>query len=216
MEENDTSTKMNLTGAYSLELTPTMMTLKAPSGATIFTLSYKCLKNYGKQSGQFHFETGRNSPIGEGKLICVTTCSKEIFGVVNNNIKKLRESNPQERRKSPTGPQPPKQQPQTQPVPRPQPQRPVQPPPQPQKKRQSLGSTSNRPGSRQSSTEIADIPLPGTYRRSMDLEEVGSGRTSATASDETEKPLYSTVDFSKKKSSKQQQQQQSKTQYKQL
>ncbi len=91
MEENETSLKMNLSGTYSLELSPAKLSLVALPNTTIFTLQYKYLKNYGKQSGQFHFETGKVAPIGEGKLIFVTTCSKEIFGVVHGNIKKLKE-----------------------------------------------------------------------------------------------------------------------------
>ena len=82
---------MNLSGTYNLELYPSKFTLIASSGITIFTLYYKSLKNYGKQSGQFHFEVGKNSPIIEGELIFVTTCSKEIFGVIHNNVKRLKE-----------------------------------------------------------------------------------------------------------------------------
>ena len=184
---------MNLSGTYNLELTPTSLTLTAPSRATIFTLSYKFLKNYGKQSGQFNFETGKNSPIGEGKLILVTTCSKEIFGVVHNNIKKLKEKiqGTQPGHSLNKAPPPPKQQ---------------------QKKsteatrnpRPSIGSGgSNRPGSRHSS-EITNSSVAGTYRTSRDMEEAGRKGTSGVDSPSR---LYSTVDKSTKSAAKQRQQQ---------
>lgn len=195
------STKMCLSGTYSLELSPSFLSLMAPSGAKIFTLSYKFLRNYGKQSGQFHFETGKNSPIGEGKLIFVTTCSKEVFGVVHSNIKKLRENaipnEPGRKTSSETRPTPEKH-PLVQPIARPQPFQSVPAPPLPQKKRQSIGST--KPPSRRSS-EISDSPVVGTYRASKDLEDVGE-----SVGDGNADAMYATVDMSKKRSSKMQQQ----------
>lgn len=198
VEETETSVKMCLSGTYSLELSPTALSLTAPSGAKIFTLSYKFLRNYGKQSGQFHFETGKNSPIGEGKLIFVTTCSKEVFGVVHNNIKKLRENaRPHEPvRKTSSEARPgPDQRKQTQPVSRPQPFQSVPAPPLPQKRRPSRSSASNRP-----SSEIADNPVVGTYRVSKDLEEMGEVSTVDTSA------TYAKVDMNKKRSSKMHQQ----------
>ena len=200
---------MNLSGSYSLELTPAALTLTAPSGAKIFTLSYRHLKNYGKQSGQFNFETGKNSPVGEGKLILVTTCSKEVFGVVHNNIKKLRETRAKtEPRNKPPPPAPAGQQPQQrQPlksVPRPQPQKSIDPPPAPQQKRnQPIGS---RPGSRHS-TELADTSIPGTYRASKNMDEFEQATTiKEEAKVEDPSALYSTVDKSKKTSPRKQEQ----------
>lgn len=196
VEETETSTKMCLSGTYSLELSPTTLSLTAPSGANIFTLSYKFLKNYGKQSGQFHFETGKNSPIGEGRLIFVTTCSKEVFGVVHSNIKRLREKTQRSQPASEEKPHPEKSEPrpQTKSMPRPQPQNPVPIPPLPQKKKRG----SSRPGSSRQSTEIA-TSIPGTYRKSKDLEETKGG---VTVTEPT--AIYSQVDKSKKKSKKQQ------------
>lgn len=82
---------MALEGEYNLEVTKTSLSLIAPnSGARIAVWHYKFLKNYGKQHGRFHFETGKSSSTGEGRFLCVTTCSKEIFGVVHKNIKRLR------------------------------------------------------------------------------------------------------------------------------
>lgn len=193
VEENETSIKMALSGTYSLELYPTMLALVAPSGAKIFTLPYKHLKNYGKQSGKFHFETGKNSPIGIGKLLLVTSCSKEVFGVVHNNIKKMRE-NIQDELGNPKPPPAPPQKPDkyqpTQAMPRPQPVQSVEQPPLPKK----ISST-NRPTS-----DVFDSSVAGTYRLSTDLE------TSTAASKPTTEglPLYSTVDMSKKKDKKQQ------------
>ncbi len=83
---------MALEGEYSLQVTITSLSLVGTnSGATIAEWHYRYLKNYGKQHGRFHFETGKSSPTGEGNFLCVTNCSKEIFGVVHRNIKKLRE-----------------------------------------------------------------------------------------------------------------------------
>lgn len=203
IEETETSVKMALSGTYSLELTPSLLALIAPSGAKIFTLSYRFLRNYGKQSGQFHIHTGKNSPIGEGKLIFVTSCSKEVFGIVHNNIKKLRENAParpnEPVRKTSSETQPTPNREVTKPVARPQPFQsvPAPPPPQQKAKRQSLG---NRPGSK----EIADAPVAGTYRASKDLEEVGqvTGSTGGNTTADQANALYATVDMDKKRSSK--------------
>ena len=195
IEENETSIKMALSGTYSLELYPTMLSLVAPSGAKIFTLPYKNLKNYGKQSGKFHFETGKNSPIGIGKLLLVTSCSKEVFGVVHNNIKKMREDQ-QGGNPKPPPPKPDKYQP-SQAIPRPQAAQSVEQPPLPKK----TISASSRPTS-----DALDTSVAGTYRLSTEIEE-----TSNTNEQTSTSPLYSTVDMSKKKNYKQQQQQQKKS-----
>lgn len=193
VEENETSIKMALSGTYSLELYPTMLSLVAPSGAKIFSLPYRHLKNYGKQSGKFHFETGKNSPIGIGKLLLVTSCSKEVFGVVHNNIKKMREDTPDQQGPKPVPPQKPDKYQPTQAVSHPQPVQSVEQPPLPKKKI----STTTRPVS-----EALDSSVAGTYRLSTDLEEASAAASTS--------PLYSTVDMSKKKNSKQQQQKESK------
>lgn len=193
VEENETSTKMNLSGTYSLELYPSKLILVASSGTTIFTIPYKFLKNYGKQSGQFHFEMGKNSPIGEGELIFVTTCSKEIFGVVHNNIKRLKEEPHQ---KNPT------QQAAVRPA---EPKvKAKPPPPKTSHGRTSIGS---RPDSRHS-TEIHDESIPGTYRSSKNMEELHSAQPSTVQetkvdfSETDPAALYSKVDMSKKSSMK--------------
>lgn len=204
VEENETSTKMNLSGTYNLELTPSMMIMRAPSGATIFTLSYRFLKNYGKLSGQFHFQTGKNSPMGEGKLILVTTSSKEVFGIVHTNIKKLRETMqqrnpPDERAKSPESQPQQNRQPttQAQQVARPTPQKPIQAPPPPQVKRPARTSIGNKPGSRHS----GEVPegSTGTYRTSKNLEETGNEGNGASVDPSA---MYASVDYSKKTSRK--------------
>ena len=97
LEKNETSEKLNLTGAYNLEITPSNISLiAAHSGATMIIWQYKHLKTYGKASGRFNIETGSASPTGKGTFIFVTTCSKEIFGVVHRNIKKLRQQKERE------------------------------------------------------------------------------------------------------------------------
>lgn len=103
MEENETSIKMALHGQYNLEISRSTISIVAPtSTATIAAWHYKHLKNYGKKHGRFHFETGKSAPSGPGNFICVTTCSKEIFGVVHRNIKKLRNIKEQEEKGSVT------------------------------------------------------------------------------------------------------------------
>ena len=97
LEKNETSEKLNLTGAYNLEVTPSNISLiAAHSGATMVIWQYKHLKTYGKASGRFNIETGSSSPTGKGTFIFITTCSKEIFGVVHRNIKKLRQQKERE------------------------------------------------------------------------------------------------------------------------
>jgi len=189
VEENETSRKMNLSGTYNLELGSSKLALTAPSGATIFSLSYRFLKNYGKQTGQFHFETGKNSPIGEGKLVFVTTCSKEIFGVVHSNIKKLKDQALKKQASSGAASKPSQQGSAGVTL------RVKKPPPyKSQQGQQTSGRTSigSRPSSR-SSSEIADKAVPGTYRSSKNLEEESASDPSA---------LYAVVDKSKKTSAK--------------
>lgn len=91
LEENETSQRLNLSGAYNLEINPNTITLiAAHSGATIAVWQYKHIRTYGKASGRFNFEIGNTAPTGKGSFIFITTCSKEIFGVVHRNIKRLR------------------------------------------------------------------------------------------------------------------------------
>ncbi len=181
---------MNLTGAYNLELGPSKISLAATSGTTIFSLSYKFLKNYGKQSGQFHFETGKNSPIGEGKLVMVTTCSKEIFGVVHCNIKKLKEQG--QRKLSSEGQTSAKSS-----------QGAVQlrtkmpPPPKPAASgRTRIGG---KPSSR-NSAELGSESTQGKFRSSKNMEEEMASNSAAKQSDVA--ALYAVVDKTKKTPSK--------------
>lgn len=169
MEENETTIKMALQGEYNLEVTQTSLSLVgANSGATIAVWHYKFLKNYGKQHGRFHFETGKTAPTGAGKFICVTTCSKEIFGVVHRNIKKLRTVKDQSQKKSVE-----KQvqqataslkRQQTAPV--------IARQNQPVKKHSAPDSSFHaRHNTQQSSAEIAGEPTTGKYRSSVDYDE---------------------------------------------
>ena len=189
VEENETSLRMNLSGSYNLELNPIKLCLTAPTGAVIFDISYRFLRNYGKQSGQFHFQTGKNSPIGEGKLIFVTTCSKEIFGVVHNNIKRLKDQLPTKQPEQKASPL--QQKKSTQPLHNP---------------RQSIGSnTSSRPGSRHSA-EVIDSSVPGTYRISRNVDESGQATIMEEKIETNDTHIYTAVDKSKKSSVKKQQQ----------
>ena len=166
MEQNETTIKMALQGEYNLELTPSSLSLVgANSGATIAVWHYKFLKNYGKQHGRFHFETGKAAPTGAGKFICVTTCSKEIFGVVHRNIKKLRTSKVQSQKESVE-----KQVQQATASLKKQQTAPRQ--NQPLRKQTALDSSLHAQHStRQSSAEIAGESTTGKYRSSRDFDE---------------------------------------------
>ena len=92
LEENDTTDELDLHGSFNLVLGPNSLTIAdVNTGKPIYKWHYKFLKSFGKQSGRFNFEVGKTPQGGTGSYRCITTCSKEIFGVVNRNIKSIRE-----------------------------------------------------------------------------------------------------------------------------
>ena len=91
LEQNETARRMNLTGAYNLEITQTKISLVAANSRTSMAVwRYKNIKTYGRGSGKVNIETGKVAETGAGNFVFLTSCSKEIFGVIHNNIKKLR------------------------------------------------------------------------------------------------------------------------------
>ena len=92
LEMNETVKRLKLTGMiYNLDITPEKITLiTADSGAEVAQWQYRQIRTYGKSSGKFNFECGRTAATGHGAFIFKTTCSKEIFGVVHRNIKRIR------------------------------------------------------------------------------------------------------------------------------
>ena len=83
---------MNLTGVYNLEISPTTIALiSANSTAQIAIWPYRSIKSYGKSAGKVNIETGRAAECGMGKFVFVSTCSREIFGIINRNIRMLRD-----------------------------------------------------------------------------------------------------------------------------
>ena len=104
-------------------------------GKPIYKWHYKYLKSFGKQSGRFNFEVGKTQQGvgGTGSYRCITTCSKEIFGVVNRNIKTIRERMESEKKEQP----------------------------------QKSARHSRNSG-------VVDDTLPGKYRSSRDVEQVGA------------------------------------------
>lgn len=91
LEDNTTTRRLNLTGSYNLEVTPIGLALiAAHSGASIAEWQYKQIKSYGKSGGNFSFESGRGAETGEGTFIFITSCGKEIFGIIHRNIKRLK------------------------------------------------------------------------------------------------------------------------------
>ena len=102
---------MDLHGSFNLVLAPTTLTIAdVNTGKPIYKWNYKFLKSFGKQSGRFNFEVGKTPQGGTGTYRCITTCSKEIFGVVNRNIKIIRERLETARREQQPKQQQPKQQ----------------------------------------------------------------------------------------------------------
>ena len=92
LEDNDTTDEYNLHGSFNLVLAPTTIAIAdVNTGKPIYKWSYKQLKSFGKQSGRFNFDVGKAPQGGTGTYRCITSCSKEIFGVVNRNIKTIRE-----------------------------------------------------------------------------------------------------------------------------
>ena len=92
LELNESAQRLKFTAMiYNLEITPDHITLvAADSGADIAQWSYRQIRTYGKSSGKFNFECGRLAKTGAGNFVFKTTCAKEIFGVVHNNIKRIR------------------------------------------------------------------------------------------------------------------------------
>lgn len=160
LEQNDTAQRLNLSSSYNLEITPVSVTLiAANSGAQIALWQYKHIKSYGKASGMFNLETGKGAETGAGTFIFITSCSREIFGVVHRNIKRLRSAREKEvttalmqRQTSATAVK----------------QR-------SSSAKYSVGAPGAKPHSKQTAPrptgEVAGKTTIGTYRRSKDLEE---------------------------------------------
>jgi hypothetical protein len=92
LEVNETVKRLKFTGViYNLDITPDKITLiAADSGAEVAQWQYRQIRTYGKSSGKFNFECGKTAETGQGVFVFKTTCSKEIFGVVHRNIKRIR------------------------------------------------------------------------------------------------------------------------------
>ena len=105
LELNETAQRLKFTAMiYNLEITPDTITLvAADSGAEIAQWSYRQIRTYGKSSGKFNFECGRLAKTGSGNFVFKTTCSKEIFGVVHHNIKRIRQEMEDEMREKRAG-----------------------------------------------------------------------------------------------------------------
>lgn len=69
------------------------MSLIAPSTqTTIAVWRYQQIKSYARSKNQLTLQFGRSNPTGAGKLVFSSSCTREIFGVIHRNIKKLRTS----------------------------------------------------------------------------------------------------------------------------
>lgn len=92
LELNESAKRLKFTGMiYNLDITPEKITLiAADSGAEVAHWRYRQIRTYGKSSGKFNFECGRSAETGQAMFIFKTSCSKEIFGVVHRNIKRIR------------------------------------------------------------------------------------------------------------------------------
>ena len=99
LELNETTKRLKFTGMiYNLDITPDSISLiAADSGADVAKWGYRQIRTYGKSSGKFNFECGRTAETGPGQFVFKTTCSKEIFGVVHRNIKRIRTQVDEER-----------------------------------------------------------------------------------------------------------------------
>ena len=91
LEQTETAKRLNLTGVYNLEISPRGISLIASSTeTTIAVWQYKQIKSYAKSKEQLTLHFGRSSSTGPGKLTFHSTCTREMFGVLHRNIKKLR------------------------------------------------------------------------------------------------------------------------------
>ncbi len=88
----DLSKALNLSGTYSLDVTPKGMSLISNSTNTeLVKWHYKHIKFYAKSSKNvITLEMGRRSPTGEGKFMFQTTVAKEMFSMIHRNIKKIK------------------------------------------------------------------------------------------------------------------------------
>lgn len=93
LEQNETAVRLNLTGVYNLEINPRTLTLISSSTlTTIAVWRYQHIKSYAKSNDKLRLQLGRSSPTGAGTLLFNSSCTREMFGVIHRNIKKLRVS----------------------------------------------------------------------------------------------------------------------------
>ena len=87
------SQALNLSGTYTVDVNPHGMCLIARATETTITKwSYKHIKTYAKSSNKVTLEFGQRSPTGPGKFVFTTKVSKELFSMINRNIKKIRQA----------------------------------------------------------------------------------------------------------------------------
>lgn len=91
LEQNDMATKLNLTGIYNLDITPSGISLIASTTETVIAKwKFKNIRGYSKSGNQFTLDIGKRSQTGEGKIVFNSNATKELFGVFHRNIKKLK------------------------------------------------------------------------------------------------------------------------------
>ena len=92
MNQTDLSKALNLSGTYSLDVTPRGMSIISTTTETeVVKWHYKHVKYYAKSSKNVvTLEMGKRSPTGEGKFMFQTTVAKELFSMIHRNIKKIK------------------------------------------------------------------------------------------------------------------------------
>lgn len=92
LSPTDLSKALNLSGTYSLDVTPKGMSLISNVTNTEITKwHFRHIKFYSKSSSNVvSVQLGRRSPTGEGKFLFQTTVAKELFSMIHRNIKKIK------------------------------------------------------------------------------------------------------------------------------
>ncbi len=92
INHTDLSKALNLTGTYTLDVTPRGMSIISSTTETeIIKWHYKHVKYYAKSTKNvIVLEMGKRSPTGEGKFAFQTTVAKELFSMIHRNIKNIK------------------------------------------------------------------------------------------------------------------------------
>jgi hypothetical protein len=91
--DNEFSAKIKAHGEISVQITPRGIKLMTPTNdANIAAWQYKYIKSYSKSANQtISLEIGNNAKTGAGKFVFSSSSTREMFSMINRNIKILKD-----------------------------------------------------------------------------------------------------------------------------